>query len=83
MITSLNEAVKKYWALAFVFVSIIGVCLLFCLRKQGLFIDEIYTYGLSNSFNAPYLTDIKGGNLIDKTITQAEVEAYLSAGEDD
>ena len=83
MITSLNEAVKKYWALALVFVSIIGVCLLFCLRKQGLFIDEIYTYGLSNSFNAPYLTDIKGGNLIDKTITQAEVEAYLSAGEDD
>lgn len=79
----MNEAVKKYWALALVFVSILGVCLLFCIRKQGLFIDEIYTYGLSNSYNAPYLTDVKGGNLIDKTVTRAEVETYLSAGEDD
>ena len=79
----MKEAVKKYWALALVFVSITGVCLLFCYRKQGLFIDEIYTYGLSNSYYAPYLTDLKDGSLIDRTVTRADVEAYLSAGEED
>ena len=79
----MKEAAKKYWATVLVFVSIVGVCLLFCYRKQGLFIDEIYTYGLSNSYYAPYLTDIKDGSLIDKTVTRAEVEAYLSVGDED
>ena len=79
----MKEAAKKYWATVLVFVSIVGVCLLFCYRKQGLFIDEIYTYGLSNSYYAPYLTDIKDGSLIDKTVTRAEVEAYLCVGDED
>ncbi|MBQ1402815.1 MAG: hypothetical protein IIY90_05865, partial [Oscillospiraceae bacterium] len=79
----MKEAAKKYWATVLVFVSIVGVCLLFCYRKQGLFIDEIYTYGLSNSYYAPYLTDVKDGSLIDKTVTRAEVEAYLSVGDED
>ena len=79
----MKEAVKKYWILALAFVMTAGVCLLFCTRKQGLFIDEVYTYGLSNSYEAPYLTDLKDGDLTDKIITREEAEAYLTVGPED
>ena len=79
----MKEIIKKYWAPAFVFAGIIGVCLLFCMRKQGLFIDEIYTYGLSNSYHAPYLTDVKGGILTDRIFTCEEIDAYLSVSRED
>ena len=58
----MKDAVKKYWAVALMFLTVTAVCLLFGCRKSGMFIDEIYTYGLSNSSYAPYITDIKGGN---------------------
>ena len=58
----MKDAVKKYWAVALMFLMVTAVCLLFSCRKSGMFIDEIYTYGLSNSSYAPYITDIKGGS---------------------
>ena len=43
---------KKYAALLLALIVISGVCFLFSSRKEGMFIDEIYTYGLSNSYYA-------------------------------
>ena len=57
-----------------------GVVGLFACRKNGLFIDEVYSYGLANSSYAPYLTDVKGGRLTDQVFTPEEVNDYLSAG---
>ena len=79
----LKAAVKKYGLIALALVMTAGVCLLFCMRKQGFFIDEVYTYGLSNSMKGPYLTDIRNGNLIDSVISREEIADYLSAGSED
>ena len=79
----LKEFIKKYWAVLSVFIMCAGVIFLFCTRKTGMFIDEIYTYGLSNSRFAPYLTDIKDGSMTDKIFTRDEVTEYLSVGEND
>lgn len=56
---------------------------LFACRKSGLFIDEVYSYGLSNSYFAPYLTDIKEGSLTDKEFSTEEINDYLSVNEND
>ena len=45
----MKEKFRRCWALVLVFVIVTGVCFLFAGRKSGMFIDEIYAYGLSNS----------------------------------
>ena len=74
---------KKYIAVLMAFVMTLGVCLLFGMRKTGMFIDEIYSYGLSNSEYAPYLSDLKGGELTDQIFTPEELDAYLTTGSSD
>ena len=74
---------KKYAALLLALIVISGVCFLFSSRKEGMFIDEIYTYGLSNSYYAPYVTDLKDGSLIDKVMTRQELVDYLTVGDND
>ena len=44
----MKEKFRRYWALVLVFVIVTGVCFMFAWRKSGMFIDEIYAYGLSN-----------------------------------
>lgn len=40
------------------------------MEKSGYFLDEIYSYGLSNSYEAPFLRlSVMGGTITDKTIT--------------
>ena len=73
---------KKYGALALVLVLCAGVFCLFGMRKTGLFGDEVYTYGLSNSAYAPFLYDVKGGDLHDVLFTRSEAEDYLTVRDD-
>ena len=54
--------------------------LFFCVKKQGLFTDEIYTYGLANSYFAPYIADIYSGNLIDKVVVSTDLYNYITVG---
>ena len=82
-IPTMKTWMKKYIALILALVVISGVCFLFSGRKEGMFIDEIYTFGLSNSYYAPYITDVKGGDLIDKVVTRQELFDYLSVGDND
>lgn len=74
----MKKAFKRYWAVCLVFLLVSAVCLLFSCRKSGMFIDEIYTYGLSNSYYAPYVTDIKGGSALGETYTHDELFDYLA-----
>ena len=74
---------KKYIAVLMAFLMTLGVCLLFGIRKTGMFIDEIYSYGLSNSRYAPFLSDLKGGELTDKIFTPEDIDAYLTVGNGD
>lgn len=74
----MKNALKKSLPLFLVLVLTSAVCLLFSVRKSGMFIDEIYTYGLSNGFYTPYLSDIKGGSMVGETFTRAELFDYVS-----
>lgn len=65
------------------FILILAVCLLFAGRKQGMFIDEVYSYGLANSSFAPFLSDVKGGSVTGQFFTREDFENYLTVGEDD
>ena len=75
--------IKKYWTVILVAVCCIGVLLLFSSRKKGVFIDEVYTFGLSNSYYKPYLTDVKDGTMIDKIFTSSDIKEYLTVGDSD
>lgn len=77
----MKDAVRKYWAVALMFFIVTAVCLLFSCRKSGMFIDEIYTYGLSNSSYAPYITDIKGGSALGQVISREELFDYVAITE--
>ena len=74
----MKEKFRRYWALVLVFVIVTGVCFMFAGRKSGMFIDEIYAYGLSNSHYAPFLTDIKDGEMVGKTFTRQELFDYVA-----
>ena len=74
----MREFLKKYSAPALMFLIVAAVCLMFSCRKSGMFIDEIYTYGLSNSSYAAYITDVKGGSALDKVITRQELFDYVA-----
>ena len=77
------KAVKKHAALLAALMIISAVCFLFASRKEGMFIDEIYSYGLANSYYAPFVTDLKDGNMLDKVMSRQELVDYLSVGDDD
>lgn len=74
------KAVKKHAALLAALIIISAVCFLFAGRKEGMFIDEIYSYGLANSYYAPFVTDLKDGDMLDKVMTRQELVDYLSVG---
>ena len=77
------KTIRKHAALLAALVVISAVCFLFASRKEGMFIDEIYSYGLANSYYAPFVTDLKDGDMLDKLMTRQELVDYLSVGEDD
>jgi len=74
----MKDTFKKSWAAVLMFFLVTAVCFLFSCRKSGMFIDEIYTYGLSNSSYAPYITDIKGGNAVGQIISREELFDYVA-----
>ncbi len=52
--------------------------LFWCAQKKGWFLDEVYTYGLSNSHYAPFVRDLKSGNMVDAIYDRTELTDYLS-----
>ncbi len=81
----MKKTFKRWWALALVLVMVCGVCLLFSTRKQGMFIDEIYTYGLSNSSYHPFLctSGDRYGTIGHTTVTRQEFLDYVSVNGDE
>lgn len=63
---------------------VMSVSFFWCVKKSGFFIDDIYTYGLSNSFYAPFVLDISSENSSkNKILTQKELIDYLTVSDDD
>ena len=69
--------------LAVTLLVVLGVSLHFCLWKSGMFIDEIYTYGLSNSHYQPFIGHGEGEWIQEQTLTRDDFFDYLAVtGED-
>ena len=45
--------------------------------KSGMFIDEIYSYGLSNGEYTPFISDVYDRDVIDKGYTSEQLTDYL------
>lgn len=69
---------KRVVSTIVVFVLIIATAFGFMLEKKGLFLDEIYSYGLSNSHYAPFLSTIFDDGFVDKTFTSSDFNHYLT-----
>lgn len=79
----MKSILRKYTALVLVLILVTSVCFLFSTRKEGMFIDEIYTYGLSNNSSGPFLRDMKGGHIVDTVFTREELLDYVSVSDEE
>ena len=81
----MKDTVKRGWTLLLVLVMVSAVCMLFSVRKQGMFIDELYTYGLSNSSYHPFLstTGERYGSIDHAVVTRQELLDYVSINGDE
>lgn len=78
----MRKILQRYGALLLVLILVSALCLLFSVRKSGMFIDEIYTYGLSNSHYAPYVSNIGGGDsFVDTVLTRQDLLDYLTVND--
>ncbi len=65
-------------------ILILSVALHFCLWKSGMFIDEIYTFGLANSHYMPFIGSGADDRLDEQRITRDDFFDYLAVtGEED
>lgn len=62
-----------------IMVTLVAFC--FCNAKSGYFLDEIYSFGLSNSEYKPFLVDVMDGDITEKIITYKELFNYVAAGD--
>lgn len=74
----MKNTIRRGWALLLALVMVFSVCLLFSSRKQGMFIDEIYTYGLSNSSYRPFLSGLKYDSIEHRVVSREELLDYVT-----
>lgn len=64
--------------------AIVGVSMFWCSQKSGMFLDEIYSYGLSNGYYTPFIREVPGNNdLSEYVMDRDEMLSYLSVDETD
>lgn len=59
-------------------IIIVGISTYYADKKVGMFIDEVYSYGLSNSDYVPFITDLHNGEISDSVLTRKEFSDYLT-----
>lgn len=65
--------------LVIIMITLVAFC--FCIVKSGYFLDEIYSFGLSNSEYKPFLLDVMDGDITEKVITYKDFFYYVAVGE--
>ena len=79
-----KAGLERYWRLAataLVFLTVLAVGLYWCCQKEGMFLDEVYSYGLSNSHYAPFIKTLEEGDIVDKVLSHAELQGYVAVDE--
>ena len=77
----MKQKLIRYACLALLLAVISTVCLGFVSSKEGMFIDEIYSFGLSNNHEGAYISSLTEGNLVDKTLTRQDLLDYVVVNE--
>ena len=72
---------KRHLPFLVCLLAVLSVSLHFCLWKSGMFIDEIYTFGLSNSSYMPFIGDGSGDRIAEQTLTYDDFYDYLAVTE--
>ena len=71
----------------FLFISLFAIMIISSFwgkAKQGMFVDEIYSYGLANGYYTPFVKDIpKDKKLVNNILTQEDLEKYIFVSKDD
>lgn len=62
-------------------VLVLVVALGFMASKKGMFLDEIYSYGLSNSHYAPFMNALDDDGLVGATLISDDFNDYLTVQE--
>ena len=78
---------KKVLVCILFFVLSLAFGVYYCSQKQGMYEDEVVTYGLSNSHYATWIYDIrddfKGSDMTDNVLTVEEIRDYLTVQKDE
>ena len=83
----MQETKKKKRAVALFVIVLICLCGWWAVRKEGFFLDEIYSYGLANSSYVPFLSWLHGGEQVangklpEAVFTQSEFLNYVAPRE--
>lgn len=75
-----TKTFKENRILLFIIMIAVLLSVFYGFRKEGMFLDELYSYGLSNSQYAPFVQDVKGGNFVDTVVTNKELYDYVTVG---
>lgn len=63
---------------------ICAVSLFWCMKKSDMFMDETVTYGLANSYYAPFIENVtENGTLTNALLSREDFEAYLTVDRED
>ena len=78
-----NKSSNNKKALFLIMLGTIILFFIFAFLKSGLFLDEIYTFGLSNSHESGFIKAKMDGDVREKIITREIFEDYLSVQPDE
>lgn len=79
----IKEKYNRYIMLMISIAVTLSVCIYWGVEKSGMFIDEIYSYGLSNGYYTPFIRSVKDGEMTDKILSKQEMIDYVTVGEND
>ncbi len=80
---ALPSKIRRILPLAVVLLLTLGISLHFCLWKSGMFIDEIYSFGLSNSHYMPFIGNGEHDRIEEQLITREDFRDYLTVTDSD
>jgi len=74
---------KRYFPVILLIAAAVITITGYGVLKQGMFIDEIYSFGLSNSYYTPFVRDIHSTDETVIRLTQKEMFDYLTVNDED
>lgn len=74
---------KWLWRKVLLIVLTVGLLGMWAVRKEGLWLDEVYSYGLANSSFKPFVTYLHDDWETTTVFTQSELKDYVSVAQNE